>query len=308
MSSTAQLRRAPKVASGVRADVQGLRALAVDVFFVISGFLITGLLLREHERTNHISFTAFYQRRIKRIIPAATLVLLVTLATALLFFNRGRFDRTFWDAIWAFFSTANWHFAATDTDYFLADGPVSPLQHYWSLSIEEQFYFVWPWLMLAVLILAAKVGVNRRRLVTGLVMAIIIGASFVRAMFDTQANPTLSYFSTLTRAWELGVGALIAITAPWWSQLPARMRPVLAWVGLLGIIGTVPFPAPWAVLPVVATALVLAAGIGGEQRFLVPLTNRVSGCLGNISYSLYLWHFPVIIFAGTLIRPSSPVY
>ncbi|WP_166789437.1 acyltransferase family protein [Cryobacterium sp. TMS1-20-1] len=334
MSSTAQLRRAPTVTSGVRADIQGLRALAVvavifdhiwawpsggfvgvDVFFVISGFLITGLLLREHERTNHISFTVFYQRRIKRIIPAATLVLLVTVGTALLLFNRGRFYQTFWDAIWAFFSTANWHFAATGTDYFLADGPVSPLQHYWSLSVEEQFYFVWPWLMLAVLILAAKVGVNRRRLVTGLVMAIIIGASFVWAMFDTQANPTLSYFSTLTRAWELGVGALIAITAPWWSQLPARMRPVLAWVGLLGIIvsifvinGTMPFPAPWVVLPVVATALVLAAGIGGEQRFLFPLTNRVSGYLGNISYSLYLWHFPVIIFAGTLIRPSSPVY
>ncbi|WP_104127633.1 acyltransferase family protein [Cryobacterium sp. Y57] len=335
MSPTAQLPRVQeKKPGGVRSDIQGLRALAVvavifdhiwawpsggfvgvDVFFVISGFLITGLLLREHERTNHISFTVFYQRRVKRIIPAATLVLLVTLGTALLLFNRGRFDQTFWDAIWAFFFTANWHFAAVGTDYFLADGPISPLQHYWSLSVEEQFYFVWPALMLAVLILAARAGVNRRRLVTGVVIALIIVVSFGWAMFDTQAHPTLAYFSTFTRAWELGVGALIAITSPWWSRIPARARPILAWAGLLGIVysifvinETLLFPAPWAVLPVVAAALVIAAGIGGEQRFLYPLTNRVSVYLGNISYSLYLWHFPVIILAGTLMSPSSPRY
>jgi len=320
--------------TAVRADIQGLRALAVvavildhlrgwpsggfvgvDVFFVISGFLITGLLLREHERTGHISFTNFYRRRIKRIIPAATLVLVVSVAMSLLLFNRARFDQTFWDAIWAFFFTANWHFAAVGTDYFQADGPVSPFQHYWSLSVEEQFYFVWPWLMLGVLLLAAKAGVNRRRLVTGIVMGLIIGASLIWAMLETQTNSTVAYFSTLTRAWELGVGALIAITAPWWSKLPALARPVLGWVGLLGIIisvfvidDTMPFPAPWALLPVMATALVIGAGVGAEQqKYLYPLTNRVSRYLGDISYSLYLWHFPVIIFAASLGRTSSPV-
>jgi peptidoglycan/LPS O-acetylase OafA/YrhL len=319
----------------LRPDIQGLRMLAVvavildhlvawptggfvgvDVFFVISGFLITGILIREHEKNDHISFVNFYRRRLKRIVPAATLTLIVTVVAARFFFNSTRYTQTLWDGIYAFFFSANWHFAAAGTDYFQAAGPVSPLQHFWSLSVEEQFYFVWPWLMLGVLALAGlRRGFTQKRTLTGIVMAVIVIATFTWAMLETTTSPTVAYFSTFTRAWELGFGALLAIASPWWSKIPATMRPVLGWAGFLGILASyfiindsLPFPAPWALLPVIATGLVIVGGTGGEQRFLWPLTNPVSFYIGNISYSLYLWHFPVIVFAGVLIGSNPWVY
>jgi peptidoglycan/LPS O-acetylase OafA/YrhL len=322
--------------SPVRGDIQGLRMLAVfavifdhmmawpsggfvgvDVFFVISGFLITGILLREHEKTHHISFVNFYQRRIKRIVPVATVVLVLTVVAAYFLFNSVRYMQTFWDAVWAFFFAANWHFAIVGTDYFQAGGPVSPLQHFWSLSVEEQFYFVWPWVMLAVLALAGLGGrAIRRRVTTGVIMIAIVAGSFYWAMLQSASNPRVAYFSTFTRAWELGIGALIAISSPWWGKIPGWLRLILGWIGFLGIVAsyvvindTLPFPAPWAMMPVLATALVIIAGTGGEQRHLFPLTNPVSKYLGDISYSLYLWHFPIIIFAGTLVvDPNLWVY
>ncbi|WP_162237669.1 acyltransferase family protein [Agreia sp. Leaf244] len=178
-----------------RRDIQGLRMVAVvvvifdhligwptggfigvDVFFVISGFLITGLLLREHDRSNTISFIGFYKRRIRRILPAATLVLVVTVVVAFVVFNVSRATQTFWDGIWSFFFAANWRFASAGTDYFQADGPVSPLQHFWSLAVEEQFYFVWPWLMLLIFILggrAAKWNTKAAHRAIGIAMVII---------------------------------------------------------------------------------------------------------------------------------------
>ncbi|MFB2599456.1 acyltransferase family protein [Herbiconiux sp. P17] len=316
----------------LRPDIQGLRMIAVvavifdhllawpsggfvgvDVFFVISGFLITGILIREHEKTNHISFVGFYKRRIKRIVPAATAVLIATVAAAFVIFTNSRYIQTFWDAVYAFFFSANWHFAAVGTDYFQQAGPVSPLQHFWSLSVEEQFYFVWPWLMLGILALAGlRTGFRRRRTVLGIVMTVIIVVTFVWAMYESTSNPTVAYFSTFTRAWELGVGALLAITTPWWGRINLVWRTVLGWIGLVGIVASyfvindgLPFPAPWAALPVLATAVVIIAGVGGEQRYLWPLTNPVSFYIGNISYSLYLWHFPIIIFAAILLG-SNP--
>jgi peptidoglycan/LPS O-acetylase OafA/YrhL len=318
----------PNRTSPLRADIQGLRMLAVvavildhllhwpsggfvgvDVFFVISGFLITGILIKRHEETGKISFVWFYRRRIKRIIPAATITLAITVAAGYGVFNQARATQTFWDGVWAFLFSANWHFAAAGTDYFQASGPVSPLQHFWSLSVEEQFYFVWPAVMLGVLALAAlRKGDLRRRTVTGIVMALIVIGTFVWAMYESVTSPTVAYFSTFTRAWELGFGALIAIVTPWWSKIANGLRPVLGWIGFLGILVSyfvindgMTFPAPWAALPVLATALVIVAGTGGKQRFMFPLTNPVSGYIGDISYSLYLWHFPVIVLGTALI-------
>jgi peptidoglycan/LPS O-acetylase OafA/YrhL len=290
--------------------------VGVDVFFVISGFLITGILLREHQKTGTISFVGFYRRRVKRILPAATVVLIVTAAVAWLLFNQARAGQTVVDAIWSFFFAGNWHFAAVGIDYFAAAGPESPLQHYWSLSVEEQFYFVWPWLMLAVLALGAARGAQlRRRVITGAVMGIVVVASFGWALWETYNNPTVAYFSTFTRAWELGVGALLAIGAPLYGRLSSTLRSWLAWLGLVGIVASMfvisdstPFPAPWALLPVLATALVIAAGTGATRRGPFPLTNPLSFYIGDISYSLYLWHFPVIIFIGVLLPPGSVSY
>ncbi len=165
----------PTVNRGFRPDVEGLRALAVvavivdhlfdwpsggfvgvDVFFVISGFLITGLLLKEYERTKTISFLDFYKRRVRRIMPAALLVLVVSTAVSFLVFNVVRAQASLWDAIWSALFVSNWHFASAGTDYFASDGPISPFRHYWSLSVEEQFYLVWPVLIFLVITFARR--------------------------------------------------------------------------------------------------------------------------------------------------------
>lgn len=321
----------------MRSDIQGLRALAVlaviadhlfhwpsggfvgvDVFFVISGFLITGLLLREHDRTGSISFTDFYKKRTKRIIPASLLVLAVTVSTSFLLFTSGRATQTVVDSAWAALFSANWRFVSVGTDYFQADGPLSPVQHYWSLAVEEQFYFVWPWLMLLIFWVASrspKLNRNHAHGAVAAAMGIIIVASFAWSIWESAVSPTWAYFSTFSRAWELGVGALLAVGASMLHRLPASLRPVLAWAGLIGIAysicaidSSLAFPAPWAALPVLSAALVIAAGTGGEQKLLLPLTNRVSRYVGDISYSLYLWHFPVIIFLGGVFRSEGPVF
>lgn len=328
---------APSEAKSKRRDIQGLRALAViavisdhlvhwpsggfvgvDVFFVLSGFLITGLLLREHDKSGSISFADFYRRRIRRIMPAATVVLATTAGVSFLLLNASRGQQILADSVWAFFFSANWHFAAVGTDYFQASGLVSPVQHFWSLAVEEQFYFVWPWLMLLIFWLAGsstKWDRLRAHRAIGFAMLAIVVASFAWALSQSVLNPTGAYFSTFTRAWELGVGALIAVLAPTFKRIPSALRPVLAWLGivaivwsLFGITADMLFPAPWAAAPVLATALVIAAGTGGDQRFMWPLTNRISGYVGDISYSLYLWHFPVIILAQALLPSETPVF
>lgn len=311
-----------------RRDIQGLRMLAVvavildhllgwpsggfvgvDVFFVISGFLITGLLLREHDKTGHISFVNFYKRRVRRIIPASTVVLTLSVVAAFLTFNAGRAQQTLGDSIWSLFFAANWHFAFIGTDYFQEGGPISPLQHFWSLAVEEQFYLIWPWLMLAIFLVGGRRGLSAQanRGVITVVMSLIVVASFAWALLETRENPGMAYFSTFSRAWELGIGALVAVGARYFEAIPSRIRPSLAWLGLIGILISLfavtsesAFPAPWAALPVLSTALVIVAGTGGDQAYLWPLTNRFSGYLGDISYSLYLWHFPAIIIGTTL--------
>ena len=322
--------------SGRRRDIQGLRALAViavildhviawpgggfagvDIFFVISGFLITGVLLREHERTGRISLRTFYGNRLRRILPAAAAALAVTTALGVVLFNQTRALSTAWDALSALFFAANWRFTAVGTDYFHATAPVSVLQHYWSLSVEEQFYLLWPVLLIVALGTASRRGRGsgrdraRGRRLLGAVAVVVVAASFGYAVWETATNPTVAYFSTFSRVWELGVGAALAIAAPLFLRMPLAARIVLGWAGLAGIIASfavvtssLPFPGPWAALPVGATVLVIAAGIGGTQRNLFPLTNPVSVYLGNISYSLYLWHFPVFVFL-TLVLPEA---
>jgi peptidoglycan/LPS O-acetylase OafA/YrhL len=312
---------------GKRKDIQGLRAVAVllvianhlvgwpsggfigvDVFFVISGFLITGLLLREHARTGRISFGDFYRRRIKRILPAAITVTVVTIAVGFVVFAQTRFQSVFVDGIWATLFSANWRFISLGTDYMHVNDAVSPLQHYWSLSIEEQFYFVWP----IVLVVVLSVVATRKHRAAAIAISVIGVLSFAWAMFETASQPTWAYFSTFSRAWELAAGALLAIASTRIATtLPQRARPFVAWAGLLVIAGGIflidpetAFPGPFALVPVVGACLVIAAGIGGPQHYLWPLTNRVASYVGDISYSLYLWHFPVIVFTGLFLAET----
>lgn len=319
--------------SRFRGDLEGLRAVAVllvvadhlfhfpaggfvgvDVFFVLSGFLITGLLLREIEKSGRISFADFYRRRARRILPAASLVLVVTVAASYLIFRIGRAAGIFTDALWAAVFAGNWQQVLNGTDYMNAGSATSPVQHYWSLGIEEQFYVVWPLLILGLVWLAGRLQLaGRRRLaLMGGGLGLVVAASFAFALWETATHPNVAYFSTFSRAWELGLGALLAVAAPLFTSLATRTRVITGWLGLLLIFVAAfalgpgsAFPGPWALLPVAGTLLVVAAGHANTNpaylRGMMAVANPASRYVGRISFSLYLWHFPVIILLQPLV-------
>jgi peptidoglycan/LPS O-acetylase OafA/YrhL len=311
---------------GFRPDIEGLRAVAVlsvlvyhlrsewlpggfigvDIFFVISGFLITSHLVREHEKTGRISLVRFYARRMVRLIPAATVVLLGTAVATILFVPRILWQQVGTDIIASATYVINWVLALRSVDYLAEDSIVSPVQHFWSLAVEEQFYLIWPLLILLAGALAVRFNfLKRRTMAVGGVGVVVI--SFGLALIAYAQNDVTAYFSTFTRLWELAAGGLAALaierlrrTAP-----PALMR-ILFYVGTAAVIGSVVllalprlWPAPLTVVPVLGTVLILVAG-GGVAR-TVPerlLGLRPMTWVGGISYSLYLWHWPIIVIAG----------
>ena len=313
-----------------RPDVEGLRAIAVllvvlyhsgisalsggyigvDVFFVISGFVITGVLLRERSTTGRTSILAFYGRRCRRIIPAATLVIIVTVALSYLFLGIGAGGRTATDGRWAAVFLANFHFSAIGTNYLSAQQPPSPLQNFWSLSVEEQFYIVYPTLFLLLAGIRSRLSL-RMRLAMGLV--IVIGASLAFSVVDTQNNATGAYFSPLTRAWELALGALVALGTPWLKTVPTHIAATATWLGLGAILfaaftfsAQTAYPGSLVAIPVVGAALIIAGGVkargvGVESLLRLPPLRG----LGKLSYSLYLWHWPILIIAAEYANRTS---
>ncbi len=286
--------------SSHRADIQGLRALAVllvvlahagvgflpggfvgvDVFFVLSGFLITGLLLAEARANGSVSRIDFYVRRARRILPAAALTLLATNTAAFFLLNFLRARDAVQDSLYAAGFAANFRFAARGMDYFAQAEPPSPLLHYWSFAVEEQFYLVWP-ALLSIVIFGLALTRRRRRagrrqhrrllLVVMLLSAISLGWS----VHLTATLPAAAYFSPLTRAWELGLGAALAVGASTLVRVPPVGRLVMGWTGLLAIAAAAvlfsertPFPGFAALLPTVGTALAITAGIGDRPSRL----------------------------------------
>ncbi len=324
-----------------RPDIEGLRAVAVlivvfdhlsfpgfgggfigvDVFFVISGYLITSLLVAEYaekasERSGRgtVSIAHFYLRRARRILPAALAVIAAVVVAAWFLLNSLRIAQVRHDALWAALFGSNIIFIRQSSNYFTVGlASSSPFQHYWSLAVEEQFYFVWPVLLI---VLTGFHGLRvrethiswRHRL--GIGLAVIGVASFIWSVHDTAANPASAYFSTFTRAWELALGALIAVAAPQIGRRGATAAS-FAGVGLL-LIGCIfidansAFPGYIALLPTLGAGLLIIGGLTSAT----PLPNRALSIapmrfVGRISYSLYLWHWPIIVFAVALYPHAS---
>ena len=289
-------------------EIQGLRALAailvlifhakllsggfigVDIFYVISGFLITGLLLKELNTTGRISLKAFYLRRSKRLLPASFLVLFVTAIFAWLILppiSRGSIGR---DLIATTLYISNYLFAWWENDYQNLNATPSPFIHYWSLAVEEQFYIFWPLLLIAV----AKFKSAKKFVVA---FSLVTITSLALGVWLTIVAPIWAFYSLPTRAWELSVGALIAL-------LPSlrRQSPWLAFTGLVLLAvsafwfnETTAFPGLYALLPVLGTAALLSSIGAWPKPLRLLATNRISVWLGKISYPLYLWHWPALV-------------
>jgi peptidoglycan/LPS O-acetylase OafA/YrhL len=279
----------------------------VDVFYVISGFLITGMLLRELQARGTISLRRFYARRIRRLLPMAFIVIAATVIAA--DYLQAPLDaaRTAKDALASALYVGNYRFALEQTNYLYSSLTPSPLQHFWSLGVEEQMYLLWP-----VLLLAAGTWLRRRASMRGPLILLVVGsiASFAYCVRLTHTNEPWAFFSFPTRAWELGVGGILAFLAPSLRRVP---RPVLFPLGLFGIAAIVwcaldfkastPWPGYAAMVPVLGAVAVIAAGCGksvgptGRLLSLFPLQFS-----GRISYSWYLWHWPILILAPLALK------
>jgi len=312
--SVRPMRAASRQIRDFRSDIQALRALAVmsvmlyhlwpnrltggfvgvDVFFVISGYLITSHLVRERAKTGRIALGRFWARRASRLLPASLLVLaLVGLAT-LVWVPSALWPQFFGDLTASALYVQNWHLLLGSVDYLAADNLASPVQHFWTLSAEEQFYVLLP------LLLVASLWVFRRLPWRGVMLgsiAVATVASFVFSVAQMQSAPSAAYFSTFTRAWEFGAGALLAFAPAVTSRVRGN---IIAGVGVALILasvvtysGATPFPGATALLPVAGTAL----AIWGGAPSLLANVGRFTpiAMLGRVSYAVYLWHWAFIV-------------
>jgi peptidoglycan/LPS O-acetylase OafA/YrhL len=310
---------ATSTAERFRPDIQGLRAIAVgsvvlyhaglggfrggyvgvDVFFVISGFLITTHLLNQVFAERPFSFASFYARRARRILPAAFAVNVLTLAAVAWLLSPLDVRTNVRDAIWTALYLPNLHFARQATDYLAQSGSPSAYQHFWSLGVEEQFYLLWP-LLIVLTVWAAR----RSRRTLGVVLATVGIASFVACVRLTTTAQPWAFFSPWTRAWEFAVGGLVALALTGGRRLPRPLANGTQWLGLAGlgvaIFGYTDhtrFPGTAAALPVLATAGVILAGARATGAAGQVLGAAPMRFIGELSYSLYLVHWPVLTIA-----------
>ncbi|MDQ0849542.1 peptidoglycan/LPS O-acetylase OafA/YrhL [Arthrobacter sp. B3I9] len=334
--TTRAAQRRAEATNSTRKDIQALRALAVglvvlnhlwptrltggyvgvDVFFVISGYLISKHVLGELERTGSIRLGTFYSRRIKRLLPAAMVVAVVALIAAWIILPFSRWLAVAQETMAAMLYVENWMLAAKSVNYSAHNNAASTVQHYWSLSVEEQFYLLWPVLFMVLFVLASRLGLPRRSTLAAGV-ALTSAAALGFCIWVTYAERSQAYFVTPARVWEFGAGALIAVGG---AQALARIRLALpsAHLALSGIAqwlgyGMIAysalayneqtyFPGFAAALPVAGTLLVIASG--PDCPAWSPnavLAVRPVQFVGDVSYSLYLWHWPLIVLAPTVL-------
>ncbi|MEL1262758.1 acyltransferase family protein [Pseudoxanthomonas putridarboris] len=276
--------------------------IGVDVFFVISGYLITGLLVREFERSDTISLRDFYARRIRRLLPAASVTLLAVAVSAWLWLSASEWRDLSRELVASALYVENWLLVQRSVDYLAQDAAPSPVQHFWSLSVEEQFYIIWPLLMLGVGVLARRRGWPiRQAFLTAL--GVVTLASLAYGVHVSFVDPAPGYFLTTTRVWELGIGGLLVIAGRDVDGVTGWIRSGFGWLGVAAI-GTsawfyssrLPFPGYEALLPTLGAAALLFARVGEQEVLGRLLSTRPMQYVGDISYSLYLWHWPVVVF------------
>lgn len=273
--------------------------IGVDIFYVISGYLITGLILKEIEREKSFLFKAFYIRRAKRLLPASLGILALTAVFSWLILPptvRAALAR---DTIAVSLYISNYLFAWWETDYQNLNATPSPLIHYWSLAVEEQFYLFWP-------IIVYFLWKNGGRKIVGIGLVAITISSFLFSIYLTSTNPIWAFYSLPTRAWELGIGALILFLPKQIEKISYVRRSTLAWLGftllLIAIFSfnkATPFPSYYALLPTLGTALMIAF-ISGWAPLLNDFSRlKIIQWLGQISYPFYLWHWPLLVLPST---------
>jgi peptidoglycan/LPS O-acetylase OafA/YrhL len=324
--------------TGFRPDVEGLRGLTLlailgfhvampgvgggfvgpDIFFFISGFVITGQLWREVSTTGTVGLRKFYARRARRLLPVSATVGVVTAIASALLLPPLQAKSALMDGIASALYVPNFWFIGQQVDYFADNVIASPFQHYWTLGVEEQFYLVWPPMIVGTAWLVRRM---RRRAKTDAplsktpyvaLVAVVTVSSFALSLMITYVMPLAAYFSLPTRAWQLAGGALVALTVGQWRRLPERVAVIMGWVGLALILfacayltPATPYPGTAALLPWLGTALVIGAGCAtptrGCGRVLAVPPMRA---LGRWSYSWYLWHWPALVFAPILLGHS----
>ncbi len=306
-----------------RPDIEGLRAFAVlavvayhaglgvrggfvgvDVFFVISGFLITRQLRSAVAKDGIRALPTFYTRRIKRLLPAAATVVIATLIAARIWAPALQVRSITLDGLFTTFYGLNYRLAVEGTQYLHQGDAVSPLQHFWSLGVEEQFYVIWPLLIL----LTAVLGRRHRGGLLLITLCALAGVSFYYSVTVTRTLDSWAYFSLHTRAWELAFGALVALSAQRLARLPRLIGASLAWLGLIAVVGSAflyssatSYPGYAAALPVVGAAAIIVAGCGPRRGVERILGEPLLQCVGKVSYSWYLWHWPMLIMTPMIV-------
>jgi peptidoglycan/LPS O-acetylase OafA/YrhL len=283
--------------------------VGVDAFFVISGYLITSHLLREVDRTGTVKLWAFYARRARRLLPASIFVLLFVAAGTFLLLPTDLWASTAHELTASGFYVQNLWLASKAVTYSASNDVLSPVTHYWSLSAEEQFYLVWPSLIIISCIVARKWLRDHTTTAVGFTLLLVTLGSFAVSVWATQTHRAAAYFITPTRAWEFGAGALVVLLMRKWSPRLEVVR-LLRWLGLFGILaaawlfsGATSFPGYAAALPVGATAAIIIAGdTGRADPSDAVFRLRPVQWLGDVSYSVYLWHWPLLVFAPYVLR------